>query len=59
MHVFPLHKLPYGPLDNDEIGDGVMFCTYQSLIAQNKANERRLDQLVTSSIVAYSSKVLV
>ena len=36
---------PYGELPAD-VGDGVMFCTYQSLIARNKANETRLDQLV-------------
>ena len=23
-----------------------MFCTYQSLIAQNKSNERRIDQII-------------
>jgi hypothetical protein len=23
-----------------------MFCTYQSLIAQNKQNERRIDQII-------------
>ena len=32
--VYALHKLPYGALDESEISDGVMFCTYQSLIAQ-------------------------
>jgi len=47
INVYPLHKLPYGQLDPAEVGDGVMFCTYQSLIAQNKHSERRIDQLVT------------
>ena len=37
--------MPYGELP-DEVEDGVMFCTYQSLIAQNKQNERRIDQIV-------------
>lgn len=44
--VYPLHKLPYGELP-PEVADGVMFCTYQSLIARNKSNESRLDQIVT------------
>lgn len=43
--VHALHKLPYGELP-PEIDDGVMFCTYQSLIAKNKQAESRLDQLV-------------
>ncbi|KAJ1618490.1 P-loop containing NTP hydrolase pore-1-domain-containing protein [Pavlovales sp. CCMP2436] len=46
--VFPLHKLPYGQLDADEgIGDGVLFTSYSALIAANKQNERRLDQIVS------------
>ena len=40
--VYPLHKMPYGELPSD-VEDGVMFCTYQSLIARNKQNESRLD----------------
>ena len=41
--VHPLHKTAYGePLTED----GIMFCTYQSLIAKNKNAESRLDQLV-------------
>ena len=43
MHL--LHKLQYGPLAG-EVGDGVMFATYQSLIAKNKKSESRLEQVV-------------
>ncbi len=43
--IHPLHRQPYGELPAG-VGDGIMFVTYQSLIAQNKKNERRLDQLV-------------
>ena len=35
--IHPLHKQPYGELPVD-VEDGVMFCTYQSLIAKNKQN---------------------
>ena len=45
MKLYPLHKMPYGELPL-EVEDGVMFCTYQSLIAQNKSSERRIDQIV-------------
>ena len=37
--------MPYGELPL-EVEDGVMFCTYQSLIAQNKSSERRIDQII-------------
>ena len=45
VKLYPLHKMPYGELPH-EVEDGVMFCTYQSLIAQNKQNERRIDQII-------------
>lgn len=45
ISVHPLHKLPYGELPA-EVEEGVMFCTYQSLIAKNKLSESRLEQLV-------------
>ena len=45
MKLYPLHKMPYGELPL-EVEDGVMFCTYQSLIAQNKSSERRIDQII-------------
>ena len=45
VNVYPLHKLGYGELEED-IVDGVMFCTYQSLISKNKHGESRIDQIV-------------
>ena len=45
VKLYPLHKMPYGELPL-EVEDGVMFCTYQSLIAQNKSSERRIDQII-------------
>ena len=37
-----------------DVDDGVMFCTYQSLIAKNKQSEARLDQIVTWAAAATS-----
>ena len=44
VKLYPLHKMPYCELP-DEVEDGVMFCTYQSLIAKNKQSESRIDQI--------------
>lgn len=44
-----LHKLNYGEPPPE---DGVMFCTYQSLIAKNKQAEARLDQLIAWAAAA-------
>ena len=43
---YPLHKLPYGEAGSVDMEDGVLFCTYSSLISQNKQKERRIDQIV-------------
>ena len=43
---YPLHKLPYGEAGSVDLEDGVLFCTYSSLISQNKQKERRIDQIV-------------
>ncbi len=51
IRVYPLHKMPYGDLPVD-VDDGVMFCTYQSLISRNKQAESRLDQLVAWAAAA-------
>lgn len=52
MH--PLFDLPYGELP-DHVEDGVMFTTYQSLIAKsNKTDQSRLDQLVAWAADAYN-----
>lgn len=46
--LFPLHKMGYGSLEGEDgVGDGVMFCTYSSLIAGNKDGKRRVDQLIS------------
>ena len=39
VKLYPLHKMPYGELPL-EVEDGVMFCTYQSLIAQVRVRVR-------------------
>jgi hypothetical protein len=46
--LHPLHKLAYGEVPDS---DGVMICTYQSLIAENRQKESRLDQLVSWAAV--------
>ena len=43
-------QMPYGELP-PEVEDGVMFCTYQSLIAENKQKNRRIDQIVAWAAV--------
>ena len=42
---YNLAKAPYGSLD-EKYEDGVMFATYQTLIAKNRQKQTRLDQLV-------------
>lgn len=44
----PLNKLPYSKLDSKNVGvkDGVVFLTYNSLIASSEKGRSRLQQLV-------------
>ncbi|CAH2067889.1 unnamed protein product [Thlaspi arvense] len=46
--VNPLNKLPYSKLDSKNVGvkDGVVFLTYNSLIASSEKGRSRLQQLV-------------
>jgi len=42
----PIKLINDFPTDGDiEIGDGIVFCTYRSLIARSKSGNRRIDQL--------------
>ncbi|KAL0867356.1 hypothetical protein Bca101_046474 [Brassica carinata] len=47
-YVNPLNKLPYSKLDSKNVGvkDGVVFLTYNSLIASSEKGRSRLQQLV-------------
>jgi hypothetical protein len=46
--VHPLNKLPYGKLDSKAVGvkEGVLFLTYNSLIASSEKGRSRLQQIV-------------
>jgi len=42
----PIKPINGFPTDGDiDIGDGIVFCTYRSLIARSKSGNRRIDQL--------------
>ncbi|HMM79242.1 MAG TPA: strawberry notch family protein [Pyrinomonadaceae bacterium] len=42
----PIKLINDFPTDGDiDIGDGIVFCTYRSLIARSKSGKRRIDQL--------------
>ncbi|KAL1504501.1 hypothetical protein AB1Y20_010904 [Prymnesium parvum] len=45
INCYPLHKMPYGDLPL-EVEDGVIFCTYPSLIAQSRDGQTRMNQLI-------------
>lgn len=43
----PIKLINDFPTDGDiEFGDGIVFCTYRSLIARSKTGKRRIDQLI-------------
>lgn len=48
IEVHPLNKLPYSKLDSKSVGvkEGVIFSTYNSLIASSEKGRTRLQQLV-------------